>query len=112
MTNNNHDNGKLPFSTESYWTNTIHLPEYPSLKEDLQVDVIIVGGGITGITSAYLLVNEGLKVAIIEADKLLHGTTGHTSAKITAQHDLIYDELIRNAGKTWQDCIMKQISVL
>lgn len=66
----------------------------------MQVDVVIVGGGITGITSAYLLANEGLKVAIIEADKLLNGTTGHTTAKITAQHDLIYDELIRYAGKT------------
>ncbi|MBH5316812.1 FAD-dependent oxidoreductase [Paenibacillus sp. GSMTC-2017] len=99
MTTNNHYNGKLLFNAESYWTNSIHLPEYPSLKEDLQVDVVIVGGGITGITAAYLLVNEGLKVAIIEADKLLHGTTGHTSAKITAQHDLIYDEFIQNAGK-------------
>ena len=66
----------------------------------MQVDVIIVGGGITGITSAYLLVNEGLKVAVIEADKLLNGTTGHTTAKITAQHDMIYEELIRYTGRT------------
>lgn len=100
VTNNDNYNGELPLKAESYWANTIHLPEYPCLEKDMQVDVIIVGGGITGITSAYLLVNEGLKVAIIEADKLLNGTTGHTSAKITAQHDLIYDELIRYTGKT------------
>ena len=100
MTTNANYNGKLPPNAESYWINTAHLPEYPRLENDMQVDVVIVGGGITGITSAYLLANEGLKVAIIEADKLLNGTTGHTTAKITAQHDLIYDELIRYAGNT------------
>ncbi len=100
MTTNANYNGKLPPNAESYWTNTTHLPEYPRLENDMQVDVVIVGGGITGITSAYLLTNEGLKVAIIESDKLLNGTTGHTTAKITAQHDLIYDELIRYAGNT------------
>lgn len=99
MANNTNHNDKLPPSAESYWTDTIHLPEYPCLENDMQVDVAIVGGGITGITSAYLLVNKGLKVALIEADKLLNGTTGHTTAKITAQHDLIYEELIRYAGK-------------
>jgi len=100
LKNNDNYSGKLPHNAESYWTSSIHLPEYPSLENDMQVDVIIVGGGITGITSAYLLVNEGLKVAVIEADKLLNGTTGHTTAKITAQHDIIYDELIRYTGRT------------
>ncbi|HDR7528341.1 MULTISPECIES: FAD-dependent oxidoreductase [Bacillus cereus group] len=100
MTNNNNYDGILPHNVESYWTSSIDLPKYPSLENDMQVDVIIVGGGITGITSAYLLVNEGLKVAVIEADKLLNGTTGHTTAKITAQHDMIYEELIRYTGRT------------
>ncbi|MCS3600790.1 FAD-dependent oxidoreductase, partial [Bacillus sp. JUb91] len=90
MTNNENYSGILPHNAESYWTSSIQLPEYPSLENDMQVDVIIVGGGITGITSAYLLINEGLKIAVIEADKLLNGTTGHTTAKITAQHDIIY----------------------
>src|SRR5699024_9379687 len=53
---------------------------------------------ITGITSAYLLATEGLNVALFEEDDLMSGTTGHTTAKITAQHDLIYDELITNLG--------------
>ncbi|WP_445506156.1 FAD-dependent oxidoreductase [Niallia sp. 03190] len=100
MLNNNHFNGKLPQDPESYWTKDIQLPDFPRLDEDIQVDVVIVGGGITGITSAYLLVNEGFKVAILEAGKILNGTTGHTSAKITAQHDVIYDELIRYTGKS------------
>lgn len=99
MTQNNEIDGKLPKDPEPYWRDFIKLPEFPQLKEDLQVDVVIVGGGITGLTSAYLLVNEGLKVAVLEADKLLNGTTGHTTAKITAQHDLIYDEFVRNFGR-------------
>lgn len=91
---------KLPDVTKSYWRDSIKLPEFSGLEKDLQVDVCIVGGGITGITSAYLLADEGLKVAILEADQVLGGTTGHTTAKITAQHDLIYDELITNMGKS------------
>ena len=63
------ENGKLPQNPESYWRNDIEFPKFPSLEEDIQVDVIIVGAGITGITSAYLLVNEGLKVAVLEARK-------------------------------------------
>jgi len=100
LTHNNHAKEKLPEHTESYWRTGIEFPGYPSLGEDLNVDVVIVGGGITGITSAYLLVNEGLKVAVLEAGKLMNGTTGHTTAKITAQHDLIYDEFIHNLGRS------------
>ena len=100
MTENEHKGGKLPQVPETYWRDFIDLPEFPRLDEDIQVDVVIVGGGITGLTSAYLLVNEGLKVALLEADKLLNGTTGHTTAKITAQHDLIYDEFLQNFGRT------------
>lgn len=100
MTNKDHTTGKLPESTESYWTVSTGLPEFPKLEKDIHVDTVIVGGGITGITTAYLLANKGLKVAILEADRVLNGTTGHTTAKITAQHDLIYDELITNMGRS------------
>lgn len=91
---------KLPDVTKSFWRDSVEIPEFSSLEQDLEVDVCIVGGGITGITSAYLLAEEGLKVAILEANQLLGGTTGHTTAKVTAQHDLIYDELIKNMGKS------------
>lgn len=93
-------NGNLPNAPEPYWREAIDLPRFHSLKEDLRADVVIVGGGIVGITSAYLLACEGLKVALLEADKLLNGTTGHTTAKVTAQHGLIYNELIQNIGKS------------
>ncbi|MFC7393420.1 FAD-dependent oxidoreductase [Scopulibacillus cellulosilyticus] len=91
---------KLPKLPEPSWRDTVDLPKFNHLEEDIKADVVIVGGGITGITAAYLLVKEGLKVALLEADRLLNGTTGHTTAKITAQHDLIYDELINHMGKS------------
>ncbi|RFB18032.1 FAD-dependent oxidoreductase [Bacillus sp. HNG] len=91
---------KLPETPEPLWRVDVDIPTFPSLEEDLEVDVVIVGGGIAGLTSAYVLVNEGLKVAVLEADQILNGTTGHTTAKVTAQHDLIYDEFITNFGKS------------
>lgn len=84
----------------SYWLASSQLPTFPKLDKDIEVDVAIVGAGIAGITSAYLLVNAGLKVAVIEASRILNGTTGHTTAKITAQHGLIYDEFINHFGKS------------
>ncbi|SDJ80406.1 FAD-dependent oxidoreductase [Sediminibacillus albus] len=99
MTKENGNEGRLPTFPEPYWLDNIEIPQFGSLKDDLEVDVVIVGGGITGITAAYLLLKEGVKVAVLEAGKLLNGTTGHTTAKITAQHDLIYDEFINHFGK-------------
>ncbi|WP_102272999.1 FAD-dependent oxidoreductase [Cytobacillus massiliigabonensis] len=88
---------EMPQYPESYWRE-INLPSFEKLSEHTSVDIVIVGGGITGITAGYLLIKEGFKVAILEAGSILSGTTGHTTAKITAQHGLIYDELINHFG--------------
>lgn len=90
---------KLPQFPEPYWRDTVKLPSFPKLTQDKKVDVAIVGGGISGITAAYILTKQGVNVTLIEADKLLNGTTGHTTAKITAQHDIIYDEFISHMGE-------------
>ena len=82
----------------TYWRE-IELPTFDKLNQDITVDVAIVGAGITGITAAYLLAKDGVKVALIEAGGVLNGTTGHTTAKLTAQHELIYDELINHFGE-------------
>ncbi len=74
------------------------LPAFPALEKDLSVEVAIVGGGLTGLTTAYLLAKSGIQVALLEADVLLNGTTGHTTAKITAQHDIIYNEFMQHFG--------------
>lgn len=82
-----------------YWLASTETPEYPTLTENIDVDVAIVGGGMVGITAGYLLKKEGLKVAILEADGILQGTTGHTTAKITSQHGLIYDKIKTEMGE-------------
>lgn len=90
---------KLPTFPESYWSGSSEeLPSYSKLSNDMETDVVIVGGGITGITTAYLLTKAGLRVTLLEAGRLLSGTTAHTTAKITAQHDLLYDQLISQEG--------------
>ncbi len=89
---------KVPKFPKTYWRE-IELPSFNTLEQDLSVDVAIVGAGITGITAAYLLSKEGKKVAVLEAGSVLNGTTGHTTAKLTAQHNLIYDELINHFGQ-------------
>lgn len=83
----------------SYWIASTEQTQYPKLSEDVDVDVAVVGGGIAGITSAWLLKQEGHRVALVESSKILRGTTGHTTAKITSQHDLIYDQLIKLLGR-------------
>ncbi|RDI42320.1 FAD-dependent oxidoreductase [Falsibacillus pallidus] len=83
---------------EPIWRKDVLLPSFPALAENLSCDVVVAGGGITGITTACLLAKEGLSVILVEADQLLNGTTGHTTAKVTIQHDLIYDELIQHFG--------------
>ncbi|WP_138417135.1 FAD-dependent oxidoreductase [Aquibacillus sediminis] len=96
---NHLNNYHLPQFPEPYWRESTSIPEFPKLDKSIHADIGIVGGGITGITTAYLLTKKGYKVALLEADKLLNGTTGHTTAKITAQHGLIYDELIQHVGE-------------
>lgn len=80
------------------WLDTTVVPSYHSLCEDLSVDVCIVGAGITGITLAYLLRDSGLKIALIDSDQVIHGTTAYTTAKLTAGQGLIYQDLIQNVG--------------
>ncbi|MFC7063300.1 FAD-dependent oxidoreductase [Halobacillus seohaensis] len=84
---------------EPLWRKNDNLPSFDSLSESVDTEVAIVGAGITGITTAYLLAKEGKKVTLIDADRILNGTTGHTTAKVTAQHGLIYNELIDHFGE-------------
>jgi glycine/D-amino acid oxidase-like deaminating enzyme/nitrite reductase/ring-hydroxylating ferredoxin subunit len=90
---------QLPKMPQSYWIAHSDIPPFPKLNGDMDTDVVIVGAGMTGITIAYLLTQAGKRVILLEAGRALHGTTGHTTAKITVQHDLIYDELIQHFGE-------------
>ncbi|MEK4061262.1 MULTISPECIES: FAD-dependent oxidoreductase [unclassified Paenibacillus] len=89
----------LPQFPQSLWRDSTDLPSFPKLAEDLVTDVAIVGAGITGITAGYLLANAGYKVTLLEAGEIFAGTTGFTSAKISAQHGMIYDDLLKHFGE-------------
>lgn len=82
----------------SVWKNTAQLPRFAPLKNDAKTDVLIIGGGLTGILCAYMLEQAGVNYILTEASTLCAGITQNTTAKITAQHGLIYDRLIRDFG--------------
>ena len=83
-------------SPQSYWIASAPKKNYSALDHDLSVDLAIVGGGAVGISTAYMLCKKGLRIAVLEADHILHGTTGHTTAKVTSQHGLIYHKTEKN----------------
>ena len=72
--------------------------EFPALEEDIRADVAVIGGGIVGITTALVLQEEGVDVVLLEANRLAHGVSGHTTAKVTSQHGLIYTHLRSRFG--------------
>lgn len=89
---------QLPDYEHSFWRTAYPEALYPALQADLEVEVAIVGGGISGLTAAYLLKQAGLKVAVIEKDTVGGGTSGRTTGKVTSQHNLIYADLQQRLG--------------
>ena len=82
----------------SVWQETA-LPEFPQLKGDMNTDVLIIGGGLAGVLTAYFLQQNGVKYALVEKDRICSGNTGRTTAKITYQHGLIYHKILKSRGK-------------
>lgn len=83
----------------SLWLDTANLPSFPALPGSLKTDVLIIGGGIAGVLCAHELQKRGVDYALIEASKICSGTTKCTTAKITAQHGLIYASLFKRLGR-------------
>ena len=87
-------------SNPSHWL--VSEPATPSrtaLAEDLEVDVVVAGAGITGLTTALLLLDSGATVAVVEAGAVAAGTTGSTTAKVTSLHGLTYAQLLAEQGE-------------
>ena len=82
----------------SLWTETAHIPGFSSFRGDMKTDVLIIGGGMSGLLCAYLLEQAGVDYILVEADTICSGITKNTTAKITAQHGLVYDKLIQEFG--------------
>lgn len=88
----------LPGKPESYWMDTTPPTSFGPLDEDLRVDVAVVGAGIAGVSTAWELTRADRSVALLEADRVVTGTTGYTTAKLTALHTLRYADLRSSFG--------------
>ncbi len=84
---------------ESIWEKEIDMPMYAPLKQDIKVHTAVIGGGMAGILTAYLLQKQGADVVVLEAQCIGSGQTKHTTAKITSQHNLIYHKLLKSLGE-------------
>ena len=83
---------------DSIWENDIRMPRFPQLDTDLHTDVLIIGGGIAGLLCAWNLTRAGVDCVLIEEKQLMQGVSGRTTAKLTAQHGLIYGKLLKRFG--------------
>lgn len=84
---------------KSIWIDKVEIKDYPILDKDLDTDVLIIGGGITGILCAYEFKQRNIDYVLIEKDKIGRGTSKDTTAFLTAQHETLYQDLIKNKGK-------------
>lgn len=99
---------------KSIWKDYENIPSFEELGNDLEVDVLVIGGGISGILAARKLKEKGINVVLLEKNKIGSGVTSNTTAFVTAQHDILYSELIEKVGlekaKTYFDLNIKAIS--
>jgi len=84
---------------ESVWSDSCKLKKREVLNKDIKTNTVIIGAGIAGILTGYMLKQNNIDVVLIDADEMLSGNTKNTTAKITSQHDLIYDKLISEFGE-------------
>ena len=85
--------------TNSLWKDTAAMPEFPSQQGSARTDVLIIGGGIAGILCAHMLSQAGIEYILVEENSICSGITGNTTAKITAQHGMVYDRLLSRFGQ-------------
>lgn len=84
---------------KSLWSQTTELSPREEMKEEISVKNVVIGAGMAGILTAYFLKKRGEEVILLEAGEIAGGQTKNTTAKITSQHGLIYDEMIKKVGR-------------
>src|SRR5215213_7062819 len=93
-------------TTKSVWKSHAALTSFPALKTDIKVDVAIIGGGITGISAAYLLSAAGKKVAVLEARKISDGSTGYSTGNLYA---MVGNEGLHKVKSKWNAEVLEQV---
>lgn len=86
--------------TTPYWSASAAFPRYAKLSDNADTDVVIVGGGVTGLTAAYLLAKAGRRVTLLERGRCAEMDTGHTSAHLTMVTDTRLTDLVKGVGRT------------
>ena len=84
--------------TETPWQD-VEIPQYPALNVTVRCDVLVIGGGITGLTAAYLLKRSGKRVVVVERNHIGSGDTGCTTAHLTQVTDLRLKDLVSTFGR-------------
>lgn len=93
------------YSMKSFWEATLDIPEkhYSSLNKDIERDIVVIGGGLAGMLTAFNLTKNGFKVTLVEANKLYSGVTSKTTAHITAQQGTIFSSLNLRDAKLYYE---------
>lgn len=89
---------------EAIWKENITLKKREQAVGCFEREIVVIGGGMTGLLTALELKRAGKKVVVLEAGRIAGGQTGHTTAKITSQHGLCYDRLFHRVGADEARC--------
>ena len=85
---------------KSYWIDSVKdQNKFGALEENIKTDICIIGGGLTGLNTAYNLSKYKIRTVLLEKDEICKQTSGNSTAKITSQHGLIYKYLTDSKGQ-------------
>lgn len=82
------------------WLDTVDIKSFPALDKNIKTDILIIGGGLSGVLTAHRLKTAGKEVVLVEASNLGGGITHRTTAFVSAQHDTMYQYLVKDLGFT------------
>jgi glycine/D-amino acid oxidase-like deaminating enzyme/nitrite reductase/ring-hydroxylating ferredoxin subunit len=85
--------------TTPFWSSSVSFPQFARLTSAATADAVVVGGGVTGLTAAYLLAKAGKRVILLERGRCAATDTGHTTAHLTMVTDTRLSELVRQFGR-------------